>query len=183
MLLTTPRLVLRELELDDAPFMLGLLTDPDWLRFIGDRGVRDVAGARAYLAAGPIAMALREGFGMLRVTLASSGEAIGVCGLVKREGLDDVDLGFAFLPAFRGQGYGLEAASAVLAHARSALGLRRIVAITSPENRDSIALLERIGFGFERSTVLAEGKPAVNLSASVAAWPADGAKPPPHEPI
>jgi len=148
--LETERLQLRRLTLDDAEFMLGLLNDPDWLRFIGDRGVRGVDAARDYLAAGPIAMYERMGFGLYLTELKDGRVPVGICGLIKREGLDDVDLGFAFMPQFRGRGYGGESARAVLAHGWSAFGLERIVAITSPDNQASIALLERIGFRYER---------------------------------
>ena len=146
----TERLRLRRLTLDDAGFMLGLLNDPDWIRYIGDRGVRSVDAARDYLAAGPIAMYEREGFGLYLTELKEGSVPVGICGLIKRDGLDDVDLGFAFMPRFRGRGYGVESARAVLAHGWSAFGLKRIVAITSPDNQASIALLERIGFRYER---------------------------------
>src|SRR6185295_1882980 len=137
------RLVLRRLVPDDAAFMLGLLNDPDWIRFIGDRGVRSVDAARDYLIEGPISMYGREGFGLYRVEQKSDGAAVGVCGLIKRPELPDVDLGFAFLPAFRGLGYGVESAAAALRYGLKVLGLRRIVAITSPDNDDSMRLLER----------------------------------------
>lgn len=144
--LKTRRLVLSRLTADDAPFILELLNDPDWIRFIGDRKVRSVADARAYLEKGPITMYAREGFGLYRTALGSSNTPIGMCGLIRRPGLDDVDLGFAFLPAYRGQGYGLESAQGVLEHARS-LGLTRIVAIASKDNVRSARLLARLGFG------------------------------------
>lgn len=149
-LLETHRLTLRHLTPDDAPFILALLNDPDWLRFIGDRGVRTVAQAAAYIAAGPAAMYERHGFGLYLVELKAGGAPIGICGLIKRDFLDDVDLGFAFLPQGRGQGYALEAAEAVLRYAATALGLRRVAAITDLENQRSIRLLERLGLRFTR---------------------------------
>ena len=149
-ILETQRLVLRELNPDDAEFMLGLLNDPAWLRNIGDRGVRTVEGARKYLEDRVIAMYRRLGFGLWMVELEASGEPIGICGLVKRDTLPDVDLGFAFMPAFRGQGYGHESALAVRDHAIRVLGLKQLLAITSPANADSVRLLERLGFAFER---------------------------------
>lgn len=152
--LDTPRLVLRRLEPGDADFILALLNDPDWLRFIGDRGVRTPDDARAYLLRGPIASYARHGFGLWRVERKEDGAPAGICGLVDRDGLDDVDVGFAFLPAFRGKGYAFEAASATLAHARDALGLSRVLAIVSPDNARSIALLEKLGLRFERTMTL-----------------------------
>lgn len=144
MQIRTPRLVLRRFSVADADFVVELVNDPDWLRFIGDRGVRTVDEARAYLVRGPLAMYEREGFGLYLVALAATGERIGMCGLVKREELDDVDIGFAFLPEWRGQGLALEAARATLAHARE-LGLDRVVAIVTEGNHASIRLLERLG--------------------------------------
>lgn len=152
-ILQTSCLTLRHLAPADAPFILALLNDPDWLRFIGDRGVRTVEQAAAYIAAGPMAMYAREGFGLYLVELRAGGTPIGICGLIKRDFLDDVDLGFAFLPQGRGQGYALEAAEAVLRHAASALGLRRVAAITDLENHRSMRLLEKLGLRFERLLV------------------------------
>jgi RimJ/RimL family protein N-acetyltransferase len=149
-MLHTPRLTLRPFTLDDAPFILELLNDPDWLRYIGDRGVRTLDDARAYLHNSPIASYARNGFGLMRVELKDGATPIGMCGLIRRAELDDVDLGFAFLPAFRGQGYATEASAAVLAHAHQALGLQRIVAITTQDNAGSIAVLRKLGFQFER---------------------------------
>ena len=160
--LRTPRLLLRRFTLDDADFVVELVNDPDWLRFIGDRGVRTPDEARAYLARGPIAMYQREGFGLYLVELAATRAPIGMCGLVKREGLDDVDIGFAFLPAWRGQGFALESAQATLAHARE-LGLDRIVAIVSHGNDASIRLLERIGMRSAGTVKLPRGGDEVLL--------------------
>lgn len=148
--LVTGRLELAPLGLDDAPFILELLNSPGFLRFVGDKGVRDLEGARGYLAAGPLASYAKHGFGLLRVALRDGGPAIGICGLIRRPGLDDVDLGFALLPAFEGRGYAAEAARATLERGRDAHGLRRVVAITDPGNAGSVRLLERLGFAFER---------------------------------
>ena len=149
--LQTERLALRELTVDDAAFIRELVNEPSWIRFIGDRGVRSVDDARAYLEKGPIAMYARFGFGLWAVELKETGEAAGLCGLIKRDALEDVDIGFAFLPRFWGRGYALESAQAVLAYGREILGLDRIVAITSPDNDASIRLLEKIGLRFEQT--------------------------------
>jgi len=147
----TPRLVLRRLEESDAEFVLTLVNDPAWLEFIGDKGVRTLDDARAYLRNGPMAMYAQHGHGLYRVETKASGEAIGMCGLIKRDTLPDVDLGYAFLPQARGGGYAYEAASATMTYARETLNLQRIVAIVSPGNERSIALLEKLGFRFEKS--------------------------------
>src|SRR5579883_1440073 len=149
--LETFRLVLRRLEERDAEFVLTLVNDPAWLQFIGDRGVHTVDDARAYVRNGPIDMYARYGFGLYCVESKASGEAIGMCGLIKRDTLEDVDLGFAFLPPWRGGGYAYEAAEATMTYARETLNLKRVVAIVSPGNERSIALLEKLGFRFEKS--------------------------------
>jgi RimJ/RimL family protein N-acetyltransferase len=146
----TFRLVLRRLEERDAEFILTLVNDPAWLQFIGDRGVRTLDEARAYVRNGPIDMYARVGFGLYCVEAKASGETIGICGLIKRDTLDDVDLGFAFLPQWRGGGYAYEAASATMTYARETLNLQRLVAIVSPGNERSIGLLEKLGFHFEK---------------------------------
>jgi RimJ/RimL family protein N-acetyltransferase len=147
----TERLQLREITLDDAPFILGMLNDPDWLRFIGDRGVRTLAQARAYILRGPIAMYARYGYGLWLAARKSDLQPIGLCGLLRRDGLDDADLGFAVLPAFRNQGYTLEASAATLRYAREVLRLRKVAGITSIDNQASARVLERLGFMFERT--------------------------------
>jgi [ribosomal protein S5]-alanine N-acetyltransferase len=148
--LETDRLSLRRLTADDAAFMLALLNDPDFLRNVGDRGARTLDDARAYIAKGPIAMYEKYGHGLYLVAQKTSGEAIGVCGLVKRDSLDDVDIGFAFLPGFRRQGYAVESAAAVKTYAREAMGITRLVAIARPDNTASIRVLEKIGMRPER---------------------------------
>jgi [ribosomal protein S5]-alanine N-acetyltransferase len=161
----TERLVLRELDLGDAAFILELLNEPAFLRFIGDKGVRTLDGARDYMRKGPIDSYGRHGFGLYAACLLD-GTPIGICGLVKRDGLTDADVGFAFLSRHCAKGYAAESASAVLVHARRVLRMPRIVAITSPENRDSIAVLERIGLKFEGMIRLEDLGPELKLFAS-----------------
>lgn len=169
--LSTPRLILRRAGEADAPFILELLNDPDWLRHIGDRGVRTLADARDYIRQGPVAMHARHGFGLDVVALRDDGTPIGLCGLLRREGLEDPDLGFAFLPAHRGRGFAREAAAATLAHAGQALGLRRIVAIVSPGNAASIRLLASLGFRFERTLRLQDDAEELRLYGYAAPSP------------
>jgi RimJ/RimL family protein N-acetyltransferase len=154
--LETDRLIIRRLTLEDAEFIFELVNDPSWLRFIGDRGVRSLEDARNYILKGPVEMYGRLGFGLYLVALKDEGVPIGTCGLIKRDSLKDVDIGFAFLPNFRGRGYAYEAASAVLAYGKNTLGLERIVAIVSPSNDRSIKLLEKLGFQFEQRVQLSE---------------------------
>lgn len=145
----TERLILRHLALSDAEFILRLVNEPSWLEFIGDKGVRNLADAGDYLRKGPLDMYARHGFGLFRVEVEQTGEVIGLCGLLKRDSLPDADIGFAFLPQFWGKGYAHEAATAVLDLAQRAFGLKRILAITTPSNRASMRVLEKIGLQFE----------------------------------
>jgi ribosomal-protein-alanine N-acetyltransferase len=147
--LETQRLTLREIDAGDAPFILELVNDPDWIRFIGDRGVRTLEDARGYIERGPRSLYAKLGFGLWLVSLKDGGTPIGMCGLIKRDTLEHVDLGYAFMPAFRGQGYAKESAEAARDYAFEVLGLDRLVAITDPANDPSGKLLERLGFRFE----------------------------------
>jgi RimJ/RimL family protein N-acetyltransferase len=147
-ILDTDRLRLRTLALADAAFYLEVLNTPAFIRWIGDRQIRSEAQAREALAVGPLTMQSLRGFSLYRVERKDDAVAVGICGLIKRDGLADVDIGYAFLSAFTGQGYATEAAAGVLQHARS-LGLSRVVAITTPGNDASDAVLRRIGMHFE----------------------------------
>lgn len=148
--LETERLTLRELTTDDAEFSLRLLNEPSFLRFIGDKGVRNLQDARQYILNGPIASYNQNGFGLYLVVLKSTNTSIGMCGLIKRETLTDVDIGFAFLPEFWNKGYALESATAVFSYGKDVLKLPRIVAITNKDNVTSGKLLERLGLHFDR---------------------------------
>jgi [ribosomal protein S5]-alanine N-acetyltransferase len=154
--LETDRLILRPLTEVDAEFMLELLNDPSFIHNIGDRKVRTLAGAKVYITKGPIASYAKHGFGLRLVVLKETGESIGICGLIRREVLEDVDIGYAFLPGFWSRGYAVESALAVKQYAHDVIGLKRIVAITDPENLGSIRVLEKIGMKFERMIRLSE---------------------------
>jgi RimJ/RimL family protein N-acetyltransferase len=159
---TTARLRLRPARVEDAPFYLALLNDPDFLAHIGDRGVRTLDDARRMVLEGPVAMQAARGHSGYVVELRACGTPVGTCGLVKRPALDDVDLGYAFLAAHRGQGYAWEAACAVLALAPS-LGLRRVVAITTPGNAASNGLLRKLGMRLEGVVRLTAEDTGTNL--------------------
>jgi RimJ/RimL family protein N-acetyltransferase len=161
----TERLVLRRLRLADAAFIRALVNEPSWLAFIGDKGVRTLADARRYLRSGPLAMYRGLGFGLYRVERAADGAVLGICGLVKRDGLDDVDIGYALLRRFWGSGYAREAAEAVVEHARRDIGLDRIVAVTAPGNAASSRLLEALGFAFAGMVTLQAGRRVSRLYA------------------
>ena len=161
--LETDRLNLRRISTDDAEFILQLLNEPSFLQFIGDRGVRTLDDARNYIRNGPMASYERFGFGLYLTELKEPRVPIGMCGLLKRDTLEDVDIGFAFVPQYWKQGYAMESAAAVMAHAKDALGLNRLAAITSPENETSIALLLKLGMRFEKLTRLTDEAPEIKL--------------------
>ena len=148
-ILETERLSLRQFTADDAEFIFELVNEPSFIQNIGDRGVRTLSDAVRYIEAGPISSYARNGFGLYLVQLKESGESIGMCGLIKRDALDDVDIGYAFLPKFWSKGYAFESALAVREQGRR-LGLKRIVGITDPTNAGSIRVLEKIGLTFEK---------------------------------
>ena len=143
------RLLLRPLELGDAGFIFNLVNEPSFIQNIGDRGVRTLVDAEKYIENGPLTSYAKNGFGLMAVTLKETGEPIGMCGLIKRDALDDVDIGYAFLPKFWSKGYAVEAAKAVMGSAK-ALGLKRVVAIVDPANAGSIRVLEKLGMTFEK---------------------------------
>ena len=156
-MLQTERLLLDKLTIEDAPFMLELLNTPLWLRFIGDRRVRTLEDARQYILNGAIKSYEQFGFGPFLVKLKSTGNPIGMCGLFKRDTLEDMDIGFAFLPESIGKGYGFEAATSVMTYARDVLAATRIVGVTNPDNQSSIHLLEKLGLRFEQTVHLSAG--------------------------
>jgi RimJ/RimL family protein N-acetyltransferase len=150
----TERLLLRRLSVADAEFIRELLNEPAFIQNIGDRGVRTIADARLYIENGPMASYERFGFGLYAVELKETGIPIGMCGLLKRDSLDDVDIGYSFLQRFWAKGYASESASAVMDYGRNVLGIKRIVAITAPDNTGSIRVLEKLGLHYEKMVTL-----------------------------
>ena len=154
--LETDRMILRHFADEDAGFILELLNEPSFIQNIGDRKIRSQDGAKLYIKNGPLASYAQHGFGLYLVALKETGESIGMCGLIKRNTLDDVDIGYAFLPRFWSKGYAVESALAVKNYGRDVIGLKRIVAITDPQNAGSIRVLEKIGMKFEKMVKLSE---------------------------
>ena len=165
-LIETERLTLRKLSVEDAPFILRLVNEPSFLQFIGDKGVRNLEDARQYILNGPVASYAQNGFGLFLVQLKANKAPLGMCGLLKRETLEDVDIGFAFLPEFWNKGYAFEAAAGVLSYAKDVLKLPRIVAITNKDNDASGKLLEKLGFHFDRLIKLSDDKAELKLFVS-----------------
>lgn len=149
--LTTERLSLRRVAIADAPFILGLFSEEQFLRFIGDKGLRSLDDARRYIRDVPLADYAAHNYGAYMVRRADTGTDIGLCGLYQRANLDAPDLGFAFIEASCGQGFAAEAARGVIAHARDDLHLREIAALVDPGNDRSRHLLDKLGFVRESS--------------------------------
>lgn len=162
-ILETEHLSLRRLTTNDAPFILELLNDQAFLRFIGDKGVRTLEDARQYILQGPMQSYEKLGFGLYLVTLKDTSTPMGICGLIKRAALEDVDIGFAFMPDYRARGYGYESALAVRDYSIKVLGLKRLLAITDPDNVGSIRVLEKIGLKFDRMIRLTPDSPEIRL--------------------
>lgn len=158
----TPRLILRQLTPEDASFILLLLNTQGFIDNIGDKGVRTLQDAKDYIANGPAISYREHGFGLFAVELAENGFPIGICGLIKRPTLAHVDLGYAFLPQYWGKGYAFEAAAASLELGKT-LGIERIVAIVSPHNQASKALLGKLGMKFETQLQLTPNDAPVEL--------------------
>jgi RimJ/RimL family protein N-acetyltransferase len=148
LILETERLLLREFTIDDSEFILTLVNSPDWIKFIGHFDIKTNEQAKDYLLNGPLKSYEVNGFGLSNVILKDKNLSIGMCGIIKRAHLDYPDIGFAFLPAFTGKGFGFEIASATMQYAQEYLKLKKILAITVPGNTASIKLLEKIGMTF-----------------------------------
>lgn len=146
----TIRTIIRHLTVDDADFMLELLNQPSFIKYIGDRNVRTVEQARDYIETRFIASYKKNGYGLYLVKLKENNLPIGINGFVKRDTLPDADIGFAFLPQFCGQGYAFESSVGVMDYGKNILGLKRVLAITTQDNESSGKLIEKVGLKFEK---------------------------------
>ena len=165
-ILETERAILREVTEDDATFILDLLNQPTFIKYIGDRNVRSVEQAREYIESRFAGSYKQFGFGMWAVELKTDKVPVGICGFVRRETLPDADIGFAFLPQFCRKGYAFETAAATMRYGREKLNLKRVLAITSPNNEASVKLLEKLDFKFERSIKFSDDAKEVKLFSS-----------------
>jgi RimJ/RimL family protein N-acetyltransferase len=162
-ILETERLLIRKITLNDSDFIIELLNDPSFIKNIGDKKVRTVQEAHKYILDGPVVSYEKNGFGLYLVVLKKTAEPIGICGLIKRDNLENVDVGFAFLPEFRRKGYAFESASVVVEYGRRKLRIKKIVGVTNPDNTDSIAVLEKIGLKFDKMIKMNEDEPEIRL--------------------
>jgi len=163
----TERLIIREYAFEDDIFILKLLNDPSFIENIVDKNVRTIEAARNYLSTGPMASYEKNGFGLWCVVLKEGNIAIGMCGLIKRDVLDDIDIGYAFLPEYCSKGYAIESVAAVKKYANTNLGIKRVVAVVNPENARSIKLLEKMNFVYEKMVRLAPEEKEIKLFASI----------------
>lgn len=161
--LKSEKLTLRKLTINDAKFIVELLNDPDFLKYIGDRGVKNQKDAIAYIQNGPQTMYQQHGFGMLLVESATLKTPIGLCGILKRAELDHPDIGFAFLPQFRNKGLALDACKLVLADVYQRQVVQTVLGITSVDNVKSINLLQKLGFIFKKLVRLKDDLEEVKL--------------------
>jgi RimJ/RimL family protein N-acetyltransferase len=153
-ILETERMVLRQFCLDDASFILTLVNTPSWIAFIGDKNIHSIEAAEQYLIDGPMKSYAANGFGLSAVISKETNSPIGMCGLVNRDSLEDIDIGFALLPQYTGHGYAYEVASATMHHAKHSLGIQKVIAITDPKNISSIKLINKLGLQFEKTVEL-----------------------------
>ncbi len=159
----TERLYLSDVTVEDSALMLAVWNDPAFMRNVADRGIRSNEQAREAIANGARKLFEEFGYGPYSMALKSNGAMIGICGLFKRENLDDPDIGFAVLPDYCGKGYAGEAALAVVDYARSNLGIEKLTAIVSATNTASIGLIEKLGLVFERMITMPGDDEAIRL--------------------
>ena len=149
----TERLIISKFSLEDAPFLLKLINTPKYLKYIGDKNLKTVEDAENYLTNGALKSYKEHGFGFYKLQEKLSNTTIGTCGLVKRDELEDIDMGFAFLPEFEGQGFGFESSMAIIKLAKEKFHLKQLLAITLPINKNSIKLLEKLGFKYQKTVI------------------------------
>lgn len=161
----TARLSLSELTGEESGFIFSLMNSPGWLKFIGDRGIRNLEDAENYIRNNTLRSYSENGFGMYLVKTIQGNTPIGMCGLVKRSFLEHADIGFAFLPEYNGYGYAFESALAVMDFARTSLGLKKILAIVDPANQASVRLLEKLDMQWVKDILLpGEASPLYQFS-------------------
>jgi [ribosomal protein S5]-alanine N-acetyltransferase len=148
-IIDTNRLVIRNITEQDFNFIFRLLNEPSWIKYIGDKGIKTEDDAKNYIQTGPLQMYKDFGFGLFLVTLKENGVPIGLCGLIKRPSLENIDLGYAFLPEYTGKGYAFEATKAVIQYGKEQLSIDKIVAITTIDNLNSEKVLLKLGFSFD----------------------------------
>ena len=166
-ILETERLILCNITIEDANFIFELLNDPNWIKYIGNKNVHDLESAKNYILNVPIKSYKKFGFGLFLVKLKDLDIPIGICGLIKRDNLENIDIGFAFLEKYVGYGYAFESANATLEYAKNTLGIKKIIAITNEDNYNSIKVLKKIGLVFEKMIKFENEEKELMLFASI----------------
>jgi len=148
----TKRLLLSKISTDDAPFILELMNTPGWIKYIGDRQIKTVEQAATYIENNQLKCYKEYGFGYYKAQIkAENLQTIGTFGLLKRDTLEHIDIGFSMLPEYHGKGYGYEAASAIMTLAKNTFNIKTLCAITLPINKPSIHLLEKLGLSYQKT--------------------------------
>lgn len=155
--------MLRDINVEDAAFVLSLANAPSFIANIGDKGMKDLHDAERFILEGYWTNQERSGYGMFLVTLKDGGESVGSCGLLYRKILDVTDIGFAFLPEFWNRGFAYEAAVAIMKYGYSTLGIKKIVGLTSEDNFRSIRLLKKLGMNLEKTVKMSDDDPGTVL--------------------
>jgi RimJ/RimL family protein N-acetyltransferase len=163
MIVETKRLMLREITVKDAEFVLRLVNEPSFVLNIGDKGLKNLHDAQRFILEGYWTNQERSGYGMFLVELKGGGDPIGGCGLLYRKVLDVTDIGFAFLPEYWNRGFAYEAAEAIIKYGHSTLGVKKIVGLTSQDNLSSINLLKKLGMKFEKTVKMSGDDPGTVL--------------------
>ena len=147
----TERLIISKINIKDAPFFLELMNTPHWLKYIGDRNIKSIEDAEEAIKSGHLKSYKNNGFGFYKLLLKSEkNKTIGTAGLIKRDQLEDIDIGFGFLPDYEGKGFGYEASLEIMKLAKEVFNIEKLVAITNPNNKNSIKLLEKLGLTLEK---------------------------------
>ncbi|MDB4534666.1 GNAT family N-acetyltransferase [Vicingaceae bacterium] len=162
-MIETDRLNLRLFDTNDSAFVFRLMNEPDWLRFIGDRGINSIDDAVVCIRDRLIASFAESGIGMYLVELKDTRVPVGMCGLIDRDSIEGIDLGFALLKEYEGNGYAYESAAAVMQNVPVELGIEKLSAITDSENESSIRLLEKLGFEFLRMVSVGDDQEPIKL--------------------
>jgi len=148
----TDRLLLSKITIDDAPFILELVNTPDWIKYIGDRNIKTVEQAETHIKNNQLKCYETHGFGYYKLQVkAENLKTIGTSGLLRRDNLEHVDIGFSFIPDYHGKGYGFEAASEIMKLAKDKFNIKTLCAITLPINQPSINLLEKLGLSYQKT--------------------------------
>ncbi|MEK7432816.1 MAG: GNAT family N-acetyltransferase [Cyanobacteriota bacterium] len=166
-ILETERLIISHITIEDANFIFELLNSPNWIKYIGNKNVHDLESAKNYILNVPIKSYEKFGFGLFLVKLKDLDIPIGICGLIKRDTLENIDIGFAFLEKYVGNGYAFESAQATLEYGKNTLGIKKIVAITNEDNYNSIKVLKKIGLVFEKMVKFENEKKELMLFGSI----------------